>query len=92
MVDNLNKRTVKWAILGTLVILAYMLGVFWWWSSLSSSDEIKTVHCPQLTAAEKRIVKASIRKHGNYTIAREGCTGRFIMYRNGETITLKEAM
>jgi hypothetical protein len=67
-----------------LVILGYLFAG-WLYIDLWQSTGSTPVH-PELTVEQKQRVKAAVKKHGNFTIIREG--NQFTLIRGKERVQL----
>lgn len=75
-------------ILGTLCgILLWLLSVLALWAVFFRSLPPAFSH-PEMTLHEKRVVKQSIRRHGDWPITREGYEGRYFMHIKGKRVAL----
>jgi hypothetical protein len=69
-----------------LLIIGYAYAVWLFWVTLFPTPEVRAFHHPPLTVEQKQRVRAAVKKHGDYTIIREGNT--FTMIREGREIRL----
>jgi hypothetical protein len=77
-------KLISWVI----VFLLYTYAIYIWWITLFPSAEARAFHHPPMTIAEKHMVKAAIKEHGDYPIRRVGVEGKYIMERRGKVIRL----
>jgi hypothetical protein len=79
---------MKGIILGTVagILLWLLIGLALYWAFFREIPPAFSL--PDMTVQEKRMVKAAIKRHGDFPITREGERGIYYMTRGKERIRL----